>query len=77
MTGLRSRRLLLVAVAEVLLVIVLSAAAWWCWQRGVIVTVRRGVEMSRVEGPWWASAVGAATLAGIVLLDLGRRAMRT
>lgn len=60
-------------LAEVLAVIALGGLAWWCWQRGVIVTVRRGVEMSRIEGGWWASAVGAATLAGILLLDVGRR----
>lgn len=72
----RSPRSVLVAVVEVVVVIVLGVAAWWCWQRGVIVTVRRGVAMSRVEGVWWASAIGAATLAGILLLDTGRRVLR-
>ncbi|MGH3824367.1 MAG: hypothetical protein ACRDRA_16285 [Pseudonocardiaceae bacterium] len=72
----RSRRRVLVAGAEVLVVIVLGVVAWWCWQRGLIVTVRRGVSMSRVEGAWWASAIGAATLAGILLLDAGRRILR-
>jgi hypothetical protein len=63
-------------VTEVLVVIMLGGLAWWCWQRGVIVTVRRGVEMTRIEGSWWATATGAATLAGILLLDAGRRVMQ-
>jgi hypothetical protein len=29
--------------------------------------------MNRVEGRWWALATGMATLAGILLLDAGRR----
>jgi hypothetical protein len=68
-----SCRLSRAAAAEVLAVLALVVLAWWCWQRGVIVTVRRGVAMTRVEGGWWASATGAATLAGILLLDAGRR----
>jgi len=60
-------------VAEVLVAIVLGWFAWWCWHRGVIATVRRGVEMNRIEGGWWATAIGVATLAGILLLDAGRR----
>jgi hypothetical protein len=32
--------------------------------------------MVRIEGGWWAAATGAVTLAGILLLDAGRRAMR-
>jgi hypothetical protein len=62
-------------VAELLAAIVLSGLAWWCWHRGVIVTVRRGVAMSRIEGSWWATATGAATLAGTLLLDAARRMM--
>ncbi|MDQ3762252.1 MAG: hypothetical protein M3460_11360 [Actinomycetota bacterium] len=61
------------AVAEVLAAIVLGGLAWWCWHRGVIVTVRRGIELSRIEGRWWALATSMATLAGILLLDAGRR----
>jgi hypothetical protein len=53
--------------------IVLAGLTWWCWHRGVIVTVRRGVAMNRIDGRWWAIAVGAATLAGILLLDAGSR----
>lgn len=73
----RSRRLAraLLAVAEVLAVIVLASVAWWCWHRGVHVTMRRGVALSRVAGSWWAAATGAATLAGILLLDAGREAI--
>ncbi|MBV8993381.1 MAG: hypothetical protein JO287_06695 [Pseudonocardiales bacterium] len=38
-------------------------------------TVRHGVAMNRVEGRWWAAATGAVTLAGLLLLDAGRRLM--
>lgn len=69
----RSRTLVL---AEALGAVVLTLAAWWCWQRGVIVTVRRGVPMSHIVGGWWASATAAATLAGLLLLDAGRRMRR-
>lgn len=63
-------------IAELLTAILLGCFAWWCWHRGVIVMVRRGVEMNRVEGGWWAVATGAATLAGILLVDAGRRLAR-
>ncbi|MGH3671940.1 MAG: hypothetical protein ACRDSH_15120 [Pseudonocardiaceae bacterium] len=65
------------AFLEVVIAVVLGGVAWWCWQRGVTVTVRRGVGMSDIEGGWWATATVAATLAGILLLDAGRRAMAT
>ncbi|MBV9160989.1 MAG: hypothetical protein JO309_10280 [Pseudonocardiales bacterium] len=71
----RSRLLALRAVAEVLTAFVLAGLAWWCWYRGVHVTMRRGVALSRVEGSWWAAATGAVTLAGILLLDAGREAV--
>ncbi|MGH3825888.1 MAG: hypothetical protein ACRDQX_01740 [Pseudonocardiaceae bacterium] len=61
-----------VAVGEVLSAVVLAGLAWWCWHRGVHVTMRRGVALSRIEGSWWVAATGAATLAGILLLDAGR-----
>jgi hypothetical protein len=74
-TSTRQRPLRVVAaVAEVLIAIVLAGLAWWCWHRGVTVTMHRGVALSRVEGSWWAAATGAATLAGILLLDAGREA---
>lgn len=60
------------ALAEALTALVLAGLAWWCWHRGVRVTMRRGVALTRVEGSWWAAATGAATLAGILLLDAGR-----
>jgi TRAP-type C4-dicarboxylate transport system permease small subunit len=69
----RSRRRALVAVVEVLAVIVLAWLTWWCWHRGVIVMMRNGVALNRIEGRWWAAATGAATLAGILLLDAGRQ----
>ncbi|MGH3865580.1 MAG: hypothetical protein ACRDQ4_05460 [Pseudonocardiaceae bacterium] len=72
----RSRFPVLVAVVEVLAAVVLAGLAWWCWHRGVHVTMRRGVALSRIEGSWWAAATGAATLAGILLLVAGREAIR-
>ncbi|MGH3688068.1 MAG: hypothetical protein ACRDRU_14635 [Pseudonocardiaceae bacterium] len=63
-------------VAELLAVVVLAGLAWWCWHRGVIVTMRRGTALNRIEGRWWAAAVGVATLAGILLLDVARRMIR-
>jgi hypothetical protein len=70
-----TRRPLRVAAAgvEVFAALVLAGLAWWCWHRGVLVTVRRGVAMNRIDGRWWAIATGVATLAGILLLDAGRR----
>lgn len=65
-----------VAVAEVLAAVALGALAWWCWHRGVIVTAQDGVQISRINGAWWAGAVAAATLAGIALLDALRQGMR-
>jgi hypothetical protein len=69
----RYRARTLIAIGQVLAAVGLSVLAWWCWHRGVMVTVRRGVEMSRIEGRWWALATGTATLAGILLLDAGRQ----
>ena len=71
------RRPLMVAVvvADAVVALVLVGLAWWWWHRGVIVTVRHGVAMNRVEGRWWAAATGAVTLAGLLLLDAGRRLM--
>jgi hypothetical protein len=60
------------AVVEALAALMLAGLAWWCWHRGVIVTVRRGVAMNRIDGRWWAIATGVATLAGLLLLDAGR-----
>jgi hypothetical protein len=62
-------------VAEVVAALLLVGLAWWCWHRGLIVTVRRGVPMYRVEGYWWAVATAAVTLAGLSLLDASRRVM--
>jgi hypothetical protein len=63
-------------VAEVLAVVVLAGLAWWCWHRGVIVTMRRGVALNRIEGSWWATATAVAMLDGILLLDAAQRIMR-
>jgi hypothetical protein len=65
----------LVAVAEVVVALLLVGLAWWCWHRGVIVTVRRGVAMNRIEGRWWAVATAQVTLAGLLLLDASWRAL--
>jgi TRAP-type C4-dicarboxylate transport system permease small subunit len=72
----RRPRWAVAAAAEVLTALVLIGLAWWCWHRGVIVTIRRGAALNRIEGRWWVTAVGAATLAGILLLDVARRVMR-
>lgn len=72
----RRRARTLVVFGQVLAALVLGGLAWWCWHRGVVpVTVRRGVALNRVEGRWWAAAIGAATLAAVLLLDAGRRIM--
>ncbi|HET9118092.1 MAG TPA: hypothetical protein VFN75_08485, partial [Pseudonocardiaceae bacterium] len=68
----RPLRVTAVAV-QLMAALVLAGFAWWCWRRGVIVTVRRGVAMNRIDGRWWALATAMATLAGILLLDVGRR----
>lgn len=69
------RRRVLGAVAEVLAVVVLAWLAWWCWHRGVIIAEHNGVTLRRIEGRWWAAATGAATLAGILMLDALRQVM--
>jgi hypothetical protein len=69
----RLRRRVLVVVTEVLAVIVLAWLSWWCWHRGVIITEHNGVALRRIEGRWWAVATGAATLAGILMLDALRQ----
>lgn len=61
------------ALVEVLAAIALGWLVRWCWQHGVIVTVRDGVELSHIDGRWWTAALAGATLAGILLLDAGRR----
>ena len=71
--GVRLRRRVLVVVTEVLAVIVLAWLSWWCWHRGVIITEHNGVALRRIEGRWWAVATGAATLAGILMLDALRQ----
>ncbi|MGH3902775.1 MAG: hypothetical protein ACRDTE_01025 [Pseudonocardiaceae bacterium] len=65
------------ALADVLVAVVLGGLAWWCWQRGVIMSVHEGVQVSRIEGAWWAGATAAATLAGILLLDALRQVVPT
>ncbi|MGH3795570.1 MAG: hypothetical protein ACRDSP_11835 [Pseudonocardiaceae bacterium] len=71
------RPLQVVALGEVLAAILLAVLGWWCWHRGVIVTVQDGAELTRIEGVWWAGATGAVTLAGLLLLDAVRQAVRT
>lgn len=73
--GVGVRRGVLVAVTEVLAAIVLVWLAWWCWHRGVIIAEHNGVMLRRIEGRWWAAATGAATLAGILMLDALRQVM--
>ncbi|MGH3974389.1 MAG: hypothetical protein ACRDS9_13830 [Pseudonocardiaceae bacterium] len=77
MAGRLHRRVrILVAVGEALAAIALAWLAWWCWHRGVIVTEDQGLLLNRIEGRWWTAAIGAATLAGILLLDALRESTR-
>lgn len=69
----REAKGLLVAGAEVLAALGLVWLTWWCWQRGVIITEHNDVTLRRIEGRWWAAATGAATLAGILMLDALRQ----
>lgn len=62
-----------VVLGEALVAVTAGWLAWWCWQRGLVGTVQDGVELTRVDGRWWASAVAAATLAGILVLVTLRR----
>ncbi|MDQ4104489.1 MAG: hypothetical protein M3186_12540 [Actinomycetota bacterium] len=60
-------------MAEVVAAIALAWLTWWCWHRGMIIMEGNGVTLRRVEGGWWAAATGAATLAGILVLDALRQ----
>jgi hypothetical protein len=66
---------ILTAVGLIPVVVALGALSWWCWQRGVVETVRDGVPLTRIEGVWWTAATGAATLGGILLLGAVRAAV--
>ncbi|MPZ64789.1 MAG: hypothetical protein GEU83_04480 [Pseudonocardiaceae bacterium] len=67
------RRPALTAAVEVLLAAALSAIAVRWWYRGMIVSEVTGGELYRVDGRWWALAVVAATVAGLLLIDAVHR----
>ncbi|MBE9374887.1 hypothetical protein IQ251_10575 [Saccharopolyspora sp. HNM0983] len=80
-TGLGEPRRVAVAGAELLVVLALVLVTWWAWGRGTVlvdmpaVTGEQGAvqQVTRSLGNWQAAAIGAATAAGLVLLDLCRQ----
>lgn len=56
-------------VVEVLLGVALAVVAVELWRRGSA----SGRGLPRIDGRWWAGAVGVATLAGILFLNAARR----
>jgi hypothetical protein len=68
----------LIAAGEVVAVVALAFAAVWCWNRGVVqlaypVEGREPLISTRYLGNWLGTAVGAVTLAAILLLDAVRQ----
>ncbi|MEV6233024.1 hypothetical protein AB0L88_34690 [Saccharopolyspora shandongensis] len=63
-----------VAGIELVVAVGLGLAAWWSWLQGTVTIYLPGPEgavdvVTRSIGSWLAAAVGAATLAGLLLLD--------
>ncbi|MDQ3887278.1 MAG: hypothetical protein M3308_09815 [Actinomycetota bacterium] len=56
-------------VVDVLLGVALVVVAVELWRRGGM----SGRGLTRIDGRWWAGAVGVATLAGILFLNATRR----
>ncbi len=68
---------------ELLAAALLVAAAFWCWNSGLHTSdfppYTKGVAVQPItyySGPWITAAVGCATLAGLLLVDGGRRYRR-
>lgn len=67
-----------VAGVELVLVVALVVAGWWAWQQGTVTIYLPGPQgaidvVTRSVGSWLASAVGAMTLAGLLLFDAIRQ----
>ncbi len=58
-------------VVEVLLGVALAVVAVELWRRDSA----SGRGLPRIDGRWWAGAVGVATLAGILFLNAARRSV--
>ncbi|MGW1677183.1 hypothetical protein [Saccharopolyspora sp. NPDC002376] len=67
-----------VAGIELAVAVALVVAGWWAWQHGTVTIYLPGPEgatdvVTRSLGSWLASAVAAATFAGLLLLDAIRQ----
>ncbi|WP_460960807.1 hypothetical protein [Parasphingorhabdus pacifica] len=67
-----------VAAGEVVLALLLVVGAWQAWGMGVVpfgVPAPNGAtgELNRSTGSWLAASIGAATCAGLCVLDAGRQ----
>ncbi|RKT84944.1 hypothetical protein SAMN05421805_101136 [Saccharopolyspora antimicrobica] len=67
-----------VAGIELVLVVALVVAGWWAWQQGTVPIHLPGPQgaidvVTRSVGSWQASALGAMTLGGLLLLDAIRQ----
>ncbi|WP_344125130.1 hypothetical protein [Saccharopolyspora halophila] len=67
-----------VAGLELVVAIALTLFAFWAWQRGVITVHLPGPDgarevVTRSLGSWLTGAVGAVTLAGLLLIDAIRQ----
>jgi hypothetical protein len=63
-----------VAGIELVIAVALLVAAWWAWGRGTVTIYLPGPQgavdvVTRSIGSWLAAAVGAVTLAGLLVLD--------
>ncbi|GAA2329662.1 hypothetical protein GCM10009854_00570 [Saccharopolyspora halophila] len=63
---------------ELVVAIALTLFAFWAWQRGVITVHLPGPDgarevVTRSLGSWLTGAVGAVTLAGLLLIDAIRQ----
>ncbi|MCI2417013.1 hypothetical protein MOQ72_06220 [Saccharopolyspora sp. K220] len=69
-----------VAGIEFVVAVGLLLAAWWAWRHGAVTIYLSGPHgavdvVTRSIGSWLAAAVGAVTLAGLLLLDAVRQLM--
>lgn len=66
----------MVVLGELLVAVLLVGLAGWGWQRGVVITVDQGVEVSRIVAGWWAGTTAAVTLAGLLVLHAVHHVVR-